>query len=432
MASGPPTREPGFLTAWPTIPALRYCVAVSRREVELSGDCMPGFEEVRRVFARSFARREELGASVCVWHQGRKVVDLWGGHRDRRRTLLWQEDTMTTVFSTTKGMVALCFLMLADRGAFSYDEPVATYWPEFAAEGKAEVSIRTLLNHRAGLIAIDLPIRLDDLELRPEYVASLAAAQKPHWQPGTDQGYHGVTYGLYAAELFRRIAGESLGTFLAREVRDPLGIDLHLGLTAEMETRVSSIYPASIGVLLFGMVPALFFGRGTNGRVYRQVVLGRESAKAFGNPAELGTRGVKNFNTTRVHALELPWANAISNARGLARAYAALACGGEIDGVRLVRSEALEPLRAAQSWTACDRVLRKGLGWSQGFVKEEPHMFSPNPNSFGHPGAGGALGWCDPQEELAFAYVPNSLSHHVRSPRARALAAAVYSCVARL
>src|SRR5690606_12880211 len=125
--------------------------------------------------------------------------------------------------------------------------------------------------------------------------------------------------------LFRRIAGESLGAFLAREVRDPLGIDLHLGLAPDLETRVSPIYPASIGVLLFGMVPSLFFGRTTNGRVYRQVVMGRESGKAFGNPAELGTRGIKNFNAARVHALELPWANAISNARGLARAYAALA-----------------------------------------------------------------------------------------------------------
>src|SRR5690606_18721433 len=141
-------------------------------------------------------------------------------------------------------------------------------------------------------------------------------------------GYHGVTYGLYAAELFKRIAGESLGTFLAREVRGAIGAEVHLGLAAAEEARVSPIYPAGTGVLLTRMIPKMIFDRGTNGRVYRQVVMGRESAKAFGNPAELGPRGIKNFNTTRVHAMELPWGNAISNARGLARMYAALAAGG--------------------------------------------------------------------------------------------------------
>ena len=177
------------------------------------------------------------------------------------------------------------------------------------------------------------------------------------------------------------------------------------------------------------MLPKLLFHQGNEGRVYRQVVLGKEAAKAFANPKELGPKGISNFNTARVRAMELPWGNGITNARGLARVYAALASGGSIDGHRLVSSEALLPLQETQSWTQRDRVLRKPQGWTQGFIKESEMMFSPNKESFGHPGAGGALGWCDPKEELAISYIPNKMAHHIRSPRARALTAAVYRCL---
>ncbi len=393
------------------------------------GECSTAFEEVRLAFEASFESKKELGASLCVWHHGEKVVDLWGGYVDKARTQAWERDTLCTMFSTTKGMVALCFLMLADRGVFDYDEAVAKYWPEFAANGKGEISIRTLLNHRSGLIALDEPISLDDLADRPDKVARIAAEQTPYWEPGTDQGYHGVTYGIYTAELFRRLAGESIGTFLRREVTEPLGADVYLGLPASEESRVSPIYPAGLGEILFKIVPKLLFHRGNEGRVYRQVVLGKEAAKAFSNPAELGPKGIANFNTAKVHGMELPWGNGISNARGLARIYAALAGDGSIDGHRLVSADALTPLRETQSWTKLDRVLRKPQGWTQGFVKEDEMMFSPNPESFGHPGAGGALGWCDPTEELSIAYIPNKMAHHIRSPRARALAAAIYRCV---
>jgi CubicO group peptidase (beta-lactamase class C family) len=393
------------------------------------GECSTAFEEVRRVFETSFETKKELGASLCVWHRGEKVIDLWGGYVDKARTKAWERDTLCTVFSTTKGMVALCFLMLADRGKFDYDEPIAKYWPEFAAKGKEAISIRTLLNHRSGLVAIDEPINLDDFANRPEEVARIAADQAPYWEPDSDQGYHGVTYGIYTAELFRRLTGESIGTFLSREVAKPLGVDVFIGLPASEEIRVSPSYPAGLPEIFFKIIPKMLFHRGNEGRVYRQVVLGKEAAKAFANPAELGPKGISNFNTSRVHAMELPWGNGISNARGLARVYAALACGGAIDGHRLVSAKALEPLRETQSWTKLDRVLRKPQGWTQGFVKEDEMMFSPNPESFGHPGAGGALGWCDPIEELSISYTPNKMAHHIRSPRARALAAAVYRCI---
>ncbi|MCP4443939.1 MAG: beta-lactamase family protein [Myxococcales bacterium] len=393
------------------------------------GECKEDFEEVRRVFDGSFEARRELGASLCVWHRGEMVIDLWGGYVDKARTQKWERDTMCTIFSTTKGMVALCFLMLADRGNFDYDEPVAKYWPEFAANGKETIRIRTLLNHRSGLVAIDEPIDLDDFANNPEKVARIAAQQTPYWEPDTDQGYHGVTYGIYAAELFRRIAGESIGRFLSREVASPLAADVHIGLPASEEGRVSPSHPAGLVEFFFKIVPKLLFHTGNEGRVYRQIALGKEAARAFANPAEVSFKGVKNFNTSRVHAMELPWSNGIANARGLARVYAALASEGSIDGHRLVSAEAIAPLHETQSWTSQDRVLRKPQGWTQGFIKEIGQVFSPNKESFGHPGAGGALGWCDPIEELAISYIPNKMAHHIRSPRARALTAAVYRCL---
>lgn len=397
--------------------------------MEVRGHSTPKFAELRRVFEENFAKRGELGASLCVWHEGEKVADLWGGYLDPGKSSEWQEDTMSVVFSSTKGLVALCFLLLAERGDFAYDDAVSQYWPEFGAAGKAEISIRDLLNHRSGLVAVDQAITLEALRSDAEGVAAILAAQKPYWPAGEDQGYHGVTYGLYAGALFRRIAGQSLGRFLKEFVAGPLQADVHLGLEDGHAQRVSSIFPATTSEKLFGILPRLFFDRGTEGRVYRQVVLGKETAKAFKNPAELGPTGIQNFNRAEVHALELPWCNAIANARGLARVYAALANGGEIDGVQLLKTDSLAAVQKRQSWSEQDRILRKPLGWSQGFLKEEKDMFSPNTESFGHPGAGGALGWCDPVSNISIGYVPNKMSFHIRSPRARALASAVYRCL---
>lgn len=397
--------------------------------MELQGENTPEFAELRRVFGENFEKRGELGASLCVWHAGRKVVDLWGGHQDAKKTIAWQEDTINIVFSSTKGLVALCFLMLAERGDFSYEETVASYWPEFGEGDKESISIRTLLNHRSGLIAVDKPITLDSIGNDRGGVAAILAEQKPYWSSGEDQGYHGVTYGLYAGELFQRIAGVSLGSFLATEVAAPLQADVHLGLAAEHAARVGPIVPASTKDKLLGVLPRLIFDRGTEGRVYRQIVMGKETAKAFANPKELGPLGIQNFNRPDVHALELPWCNAIASARGLAKVYAALANGGELDGVRIAASESIRPVQERQSWSEQDRILRKPMGWSQGFVKEADNMFSPNRESFGHPGAGGALGWCDPIANLSIGYVPNKMSFHIRSPRARALAQAAYRCI---
>jgi CubicO group peptidase (beta-lactamase class C family) len=395
---------------------------------EVHGRVAAGWEPVREVFAASLARGEEWGGSACVWHDGRVVVDLWGGVADRATRAPWREDTIATAFSATKGLAALCFLVLADRGLLDYDAPLARWWPELIAARDPALTVRALLNHRSGLVGLDTPLTLDDLEQRPDRVEAALAAQAPRWPPGTGQGYHAITYGLYAQALFRRITGETLGRFLAREIAAPLGADVHLGLAAEHEARVATNHPATTAERLFKIVPKLLFHRGLEGRVYRQVALGRETAFAFANPAELGPRGLGNFNTRRVHAMELPWANGLASARGLCRVYAALAAGGTLDGVRVVGEATLAPVHRRQSWAARDRVLRKPLGWSQGFLKEEPHLFSPNLESFGHAGAGGALGWCDPVARLAIGYLTCKMDHRVRSRRALALCDAIHRC----
>lgn len=388
----------------------------------IHGEVATRFEPVREEFTANF-RRGEIGASLCVWHRGEVVVDLWGGLADRDGGSRWERDTLTTVFSATKGVVALALLMLAERGELDYDAPVADWWPEFAASGKADVTVRTLLNHRAGLIGIDDPLTLEMFEVEADRIAEIVAAQAPRWTPGTDQGYHGVTFGLYTAELFKRIAGRSLGEFIATEIAGPLEADFHLGLPAELEPRVATTYPAGVADLVFKVVPKLLFGRGTDGRVFRNAVRRGDTADAFGNPAELGARNLGNFNTERVHRLELPWGNGIGNARGLCRIYAAVAAG------ELVGGEAVEAIKPRQSWSERDRVLCKPVGWSQGFLKEETRLFSPNPESFGHSGAGGALGWCDPVAGLAVGYAMNRMDHRVRSRRAVRLCHAIYDCL---
>ncbi len=395
----------------------------------ISGHVAPKFEMVKTVFEENFAKRGEWGGSVCVWHDGEVVADLWGGIADKTTGSEWQRDTINTVFSATKGMVAACFLVLADRGKLDYDEKVTTYWPEFAAAGKADISVRTLLNHRSGLLTVDQPISLDDLESGFDGIAESLAAQKPLWAPDSDQGYHGVTYGLYAQELFRRIAKETLGSFFAREIAAPLGAEFHLGLAQDRQDKVATNYPATTAERIFKIIPKMLFHRGTDGRVYRQVLFRKDSAKAFGNPKELGPMGIANFNLPRVRAMELPWANGVGNARGLCRVYSALANRGEVDGVRLVAESSIAPLAERQSWSERDRVLCKPVGWSQGFLKEETGLFSPNPESFGHAGAGGALGWADPKTRLAVGYTTVKMDHRVRSARALALCRAIYYCL---
>jgi len=392
------------------------------------GSVRPGFEPVEAAFRENFERRGEVGASVCAWHRGEKVVDLWGGIADRDSERPWDADTLTVVFSATKGMVALCLLMLADRGKLDYDRPVVEYWPEFGARGKADITVRTLLNHRAGLSVVDEPHPLAEW-CDPTQIGPSLAAQRPHWPPGREQGYGAVATAAYAAELVRRVAGRSVGSFFAQEVARPLGADVHIGLPDEARARLATLYPARLGWRDVRMIAEVVSGRTVEGRLGR-AFLNRRSLprRAFSNP-DLGRRGVQVFNEADVHRMEIPWAGGIASARGLSKVYAALACGGTLEDIRLCQPEAIEPLKERQSWSDSDSILRKPMGFSQGFLKEECHVFSPEPAAFGHSGMGGSLGLADPDRELAFAYVMNQMDVRVRSPRCLALCHALYGCI---
>lgn len=396
----------------------------------VQGHVHPDFEPVREAFEASFARGAELGASFCAFYQGERVVDLWGGLADRDTKRPWEPDTLALVFSSTKGLAATCMLILQDRGLLDVDAPVAEYWPGFARNGKEAITVAQLLEHRSGLCAIDVPLKVEDFAAHPDRILEALESQEPLFPPGSEQAYCGVSYGPYVAELFRRVAGRSIGSFLAKEVAEPLGADVHLGLPEVHRDRVATLYPAGRRDLVLRILPRFVWGRTVEGRLFRSFVdKDSPTRRAFQNPAELGARGMRRFNDPEVQGLELAWASGMVSARGIARVYAALAHGGAVDGVRLVREETVRRLYERRSWTGYDRVLHKPMGFSLGFMKEERRLFSPNDRSFGHPGVGGSLGWCDPDRHLAWGYVPNRLGIHLRSPRAIALSHALYACL---
>lgn len=390
----------------------------------IGGFVAPGFDEVLRVFEENFSKRKEVGAAVAVFRGDEKVVDLWGGVRDKKAGTPWTGDTLSIIFSATKGLAASAFLVLVDRGAIDLDATVASYWPGFARANKQDITVRQLLNHVSGLSAIDMPLTMDDVQgwssqSDPARVIEAMEAQEPLWEPGTAQGYNAISYGFFAGELFRRVTGDDVGAFLKREIAGPLGADVHLGLDATEEHRVSQLYTSGPKTFLRHILPRVIASRQVEGRVYRNFLRKNSATKrAFANPAAFSARGVKNYGTRQVRAMSLPFASGTASAEGLARFYAGIGNG-------VVRAETLLGPQRRQSW-AWDRVLCKPMGFSQGFVKDELHLFSPNPHTFGHPGAGGPLGYHDPDANISFGYVMNRMDFRIRSPRAMELSKAVY------
>lgn len=397
----------------------------------IRGRYADGFEPVARCFAKQFERGEQVGASFSAYHQGRQIVDLWGGVADVATGRPWQQDTRIIVFSVTKGLAAMGMHLLADRGLFDWDEPVAARWPAFAGAGKEAISIRTLLNHRAGLPYLDAPLALTDC-LDPAHASKVRAAieaQVPTWAPGSKQAYHAVTFGLYVSELFERIANEPLGTYLRRELFDVVGSDARLGTPPEEEEKHATLYGPSMGRRLAHMAAAVAWKPGSaESRIARDLVRRRSiSRRAFANPST-GTRGAAAYNDVAVRRAALAWASATASADGLARAYLPFASGGQYQGKQLMQHDGLLPVYRRQSWSPSDGTLHKPLGWSQGFLKEERHLFSPHAESFGHAGMGGALGWCDPVADVTIGYVMNKMDWRVRSKRALALCRTLHDC----
>ena len=381
----------------------------------IHGTVSKGFEGVREAFEANFRDGNEVGASFCLHVKSRKVVDLWGGLTDVKGKT-WKENTPAVVFSTTKGATAICAMMLVDQKLIDIDAPVAQYWPEFAAGGKADIPVRMLLNHQAGLPVVDAPLtRAQVLEVTP--VVDALAKQTPVWPPGSRHGYHALTYGWLVGELVRRITGKTIGRFFKDEVAEPLGLDFWIGLPADIEPRVARLVtapPPTDPAILAQM--AAFFGPDT--------LAGRALSL---NGALTGAPGESIFNLPEVHRSEIPAANGITTARSLSRLYAA--CIGTVKGTRLFGKRTLDKALKIQS-DAPDAVLGLRTTFGLGFMRTGPELQMLGPNSFGHAGAGGSLGFGDFDSGVAFGYVMNQMgSGLLIDPRAARLIGAVRDCL---
>lgn len=362
------------------------------------------FEGVRDAFEANFTEGLEVGAAFSAYHQGQKVVDLWGGVADADTRRPWDEDTIILVFSTTKGMTAMCANQLAQEGRLDTDAPVVRYWPEFGRNGKEDVPVSYLLSHQAGLAWIDGEMTAEEA-LSWEPVIEALENQHPAWTPGTQHGYHATTYGWLVGEVIRRVAGRSVGTYLRDEIAGPLGLDTWIGLPESEEPRVArliSMLPPGVsveGLAAPGDDPvlqmiALFFGPET--------MLGKALSAPGG---ALSDQDI--WNTRAMHAAEVPAANGITDARSLARLYSA--CIGEVGGIRVLTPDQLAKA-TTQLTEGPNRVLMDlDIQFGLGFMVRSDLLPIGGPRSFGHFGAGGSVGWADPEAELAFGYVMNKM-----------------------
>lgn len=379
----------------------------------IAGTCAPGFEGVRDVFEANFVDPGEIGAAVSAVLDGETVVDLWGGLADPHTGRAWEARTPVLVYSATKGPTAVCALLLWERGQLDIDAPVAEIWPEFAQAGKSSVTTRQLLTHQAGLPVFDEPITFQechDLDL----VAARLAAQTPRWEPGTAHGYHPLTFGWLVGEVVRRTSGRTVGRMLADELAGPLGLELFVGLPPHLETEVARLAPARFDLAGFGPDdPAMDFAA---------AILDVESLtyKAFSNPP--GQFDVESFNAPELHQAEWPAANGITTAAALARLYGELARDRILSPATL--DEASRPHVAGR-----DLVLAVETAFGLGFSLDSD-MVARRAGSFGHEGAGGALGFADRDRRLGFGYVMNQLTASLGTDRrARRLVEAVYGAL---
>ena len=386
------------------------------------GSCDPRFAAVRAVFETNFRDLREIGAAVAVYIDGRKVVDLWGGVRERTGDKpAWTQDTLVNVYSCTKGLAALCVQHMVDRGKLDPDAPVAKYWPEFERAGKAEISLNTLLSHAGGLPAVTRRLPAQAL-YNQSLMAAALADQAPHWVPGTTHGYHAQTFGFLLAEITRRVAGCSLGQYLREQIAGPLGAEAYVGLPAELDARVARVTRP--------------LGEPTPGdEVDLSALWKREpeslSALAFNNPPpQPGAAQTREWR-----AAELPSSNGHASALGLARIYAAASGHAPLD--RASPSELFSAECRARCATelrfGTDLVLRIRTRFGPGVMLSQPDgtgQFGPNPRSFGHPGMGGALGFADPDAHIGFGYVMNRAGAGILiDERPRRLIEAVYGSI---
>ena len=388
----------------------------------MGGDVDEGYGKVADAFRRNFSRGKEIGAAVAVYRDGRKVVDLWDGYRSGKTRAPWEQDTIVNVFSTTKGVASLAVAVAASRGLIDYDAKVADYWPEFAQGGKGAVTVRQLLSHQAGLVAIKPPLTLADIA-DPEKLSARIAAQLPAWEPGTRYGYHAVTLGWYQSALIHRVdpQGRTLGRFFADEVAAPLDLDFYIGLPESVDrSRVALLDPVTRTEMLLHLhtLPPKFVAGLFNPRSL--------TARAFLVAA--GIKEAGDFNRDDVRIPEMPSVNGTANARSIAKLYGSAAIGDPKLGLSQPVREALEAPAIAPAGGSRDRIMYLDASFSLGFGKPTSEfVFGSSSRAFGWPGLGGSFGFADPDTGIGFGYVPNKLGYHPFSdPRELALRQALF------
>jgi len=355
---------------------------------DLHGSVAAGFEPVADAFLRNFTDHGDVGAACCLHVGGEPVVDVWAGTADPEAGRAWARDTIVLVFSSTKGVTAVAANQLIERGQLDPDVPVAEYWPEFAANGKADIPVEWVLSHRAGLAALDVPdLTLEDISAWDPVVDAIAA-QEPNWEPGTAHGYHARTFGWIVGELIRRITGKMPGEYVATEIAGPLGLDLIIGVPESEDGRVARMLPARPGddPELERLASEALSDQST--------LLGR----VMSGPSQLFAYD-ERWNGRTLRSAQMPSSNGHSDARSLSRMYAA--CLGEVEGVRLLAPETVERATVPRS-TGKDCVIGQPLHFGLGFSLPPTLGLDPGPRSFGHAGAGGSLAFADPDRDLAF------------------------------
>ncbi len=380
--------------------------------------CDAQFQAVRGEFERNFQERGEVGASVCVVLRGQIVVNLWGGTARCDTGTPWTEETVSLIFSSTKGATALCAHILASRGLLDLDAPVAEYWREFAQARKSSITVKMLLNHQAGLPALRGTVPRGAFYDWDFMVATLEK-EEPFWEPGTRTGYHGFTFGWLVGEVVRRVSGKSLGTFFQDEIARPLGIDFWIGLPRHLESRVARMIPGALD---------------TTTRFFAAL----QDPSSLPSLMFLNTGGYMtepDYDSPVAHAAEIGGSGGITNARGLACLYAPLATGGK----GLATRDAIARMAAVSSATGRDAVLLMPTRFSLGFMKSmdnrrlargQDNSVILSEEAFGHAGFGGSIGFADPKAEMSFGFTMNKMGSGAGlTERGQCLVDAAYRCL---
>ena len=385
--------------------------------ISINGTVAPAFESIRAVY-QALWQDIEVGSALCVYYKGEKVIDLWGGYTDREATSPWQANTLVNVYSTTKGLATAAIAGLVSEGKLAFEKPVADYWPEFAAKGKANITVAQLLSHQAGLCGVDQTLQVSDL-YDWEKMIHLLEEQAPYWTPGTSSGYHAVTWGYFPGELVRRITGKTLGEYFKTTIAEPLGADFHIGLADTEFDRCATLI-------------------GPN-RARKQPPQSPDQAPV--KPTKLFVKSLLNPSISPFRdACSKPWRNAelaASNGHGtaesIAKVYAAMANGGQLGNVRIMSEAALAATCAPEVETNVDLVTGGVVRRSRGFILNTENAYGPEMTAFGHAGAGGSLGFADPVANLGFGYVMNQMQPDTaKKPRSKQLVDEIYRIIGKM